>query len=140
MKAFSGKFKCLVTYDSVHAEALSVSLSQITSESLLCNSVPVQIDSYTYMFCSFKPSNQCERGWWIVPKTETRVCGIKSLLTAQITRYKAVYSLVSQLVRDGMRQHDAVVLVDGAAAVRLAHPCHVRYAQGAGDKQSIIGI
>lgn len=50
MKAFSGKFKRLVTYDSVHAEALSVSLSQITSESLLCNSVPVQIDGYTYTY------------------------------------------------------------------------------------------
>lgn len=41
------------------------------------------------------------------------------------------YSLVSQLVRDGVRQHDAVVLVDGAAAVRLAHAGHVRHAQRA---------
>lgn len=44
------------------------------------------------------------------------------------------YSLVAQLVRDGVREHDAVVLVDGATAVRLAHAGHMRHAQSAANK------
>lgn len=34
-------------------------------------------------------------------------------------------SLVAQLVGDGVRQRDAVVFVDVAAALRLAHTCDV---------------
>lgn len=44
---------------------------------------------------------------------------------------------MSQLVRDGVRQHDAVVFVDGAAPVRLAHAGHVRHAQGTADRRGV---
>lgn len=39
--------------------------------------------------------------------------------------------LVSQFVRDRVRQGDPVVLVDAAAAIRLAHAGDVRHSQGA---------
>lgn len=36
-----------------------------------------------------------------------------------------------QFVRDGVRQRDPIVLVDAAAAIRLAHASNVRHSQGA---------
>lgn len=45
-------------------------------------------------------------------------------------RISRVSLLMSQFVRDCVRQGDPIVLVDAAAAVRLAHASNVRHSQG----------
>jgi len=50
-------------------------------------------------------------------------CSIRSLYVARL--------LVSQFVGDGVRQRDAVILVDAATAIRLAHASDVRHPEGA---------
>lgn len=40
---------------------------------------------------------------------------------------------MSQFVRDCVRQRDPIVLVDAAAAIRLAHAGYVRHSQGTAD-------
>lgn len=41
--------------------------------------------------------------------------------------------LMSQFVRDCVRQRDPIVLVNAAAAIRLAHAGYVRHSQGAAN-------
>lgn len=55
-----------------------------------------------------------------------KVCGMVCC-----TAIEDAYSLVPKLMGDSVGQHDAVVLVHGAAAVWLAHTRDVRHAQGA---------
>lgn len=40
---------------------------------------------------------------------------------------------MSQFVRDCVRQRDPIVLVDAAAAIRLAHAGYMRHSQGAAN-------